>query len=163
MSLYLLDTNVFIEAKKRHYGFDIVSAFWEWLIQDNQAGKVASIEAVLLELKSKKDELSNWAQERGNGFFLRQDIATIRARTDVSNWAFTQDYTERARAKFLTVADHKLVAHALAQKSVVVTHEVRDDNARNRVKIPNACMAFGVEWMDPYEMLRREEAKFILA
>lgn len=29
---YLLDANVFIEAKNRYYGFDFCPAFWNWLI-----------------------------------------------------------------------------------------------------------------------------------
>ncbi len=31
--MYLLDANVFIDAKNRYYGFDIVPAFWDWLQQ----------------------------------------------------------------------------------------------------------------------------------
>jgi Domain of unknown function (DUF4411) len=27
---YLLDANVFIQAKNLHYGFDFCPAFWEW-------------------------------------------------------------------------------------------------------------------------------------
>ena len=30
---YLLDSNVFIQAKNLHYGFDFVPAFWDWLLQ----------------------------------------------------------------------------------------------------------------------------------
>jgi hypothetical protein len=29
---YLLDANVFIQAKNLHYGFDFCPAFWAWLI-----------------------------------------------------------------------------------------------------------------------------------
>ena len=29
---YLLDANVFIQAKNLHYGLDFCPAFWEWLI-----------------------------------------------------------------------------------------------------------------------------------
>ena len=29
---YLLDANVFIQAKNLHYGLDFCSAFWDWLI-----------------------------------------------------------------------------------------------------------------------------------
>jgi len=43
---YLLDANVFIQAKNLHYGFDFCPAFWEWLIERNHAGEVASIEKV---------------------------------------------------------------------------------------------------------------------
>mgnify|MGYP006298525777 CR=1 FL=1 len=29
---YLLDANVFIEAKNRYYGMDFCPAFWDWLL-----------------------------------------------------------------------------------------------------------------------------------
>jgi hypothetical protein len=28
---YLLDSNVFIQAKNLHYGFDFCPAFWDWI------------------------------------------------------------------------------------------------------------------------------------
>ena len=34
---YLLDANVFIQAKNLHYGMDFCPAFWDWLIQQNSA------------------------------------------------------------------------------------------------------------------------------
>ncbi len=37
---YLLDANVFIEAKNRHYGFDFCPAFWDWLKKGHTVGKV---------------------------------------------------------------------------------------------------------------------------
>lgn len=41
---YLLDANVFIEARRRHYGMDFCPAFWDWLFQANVSGRVFSIE-----------------------------------------------------------------------------------------------------------------------
>ncbi len=35
---YLLDANVFIQAKNLHYGFDFCPAFWDWLVVSNAAG-----------------------------------------------------------------------------------------------------------------------------
>lgn len=35
---YLLDSGVFIQAKRRHYGFDFCPAFWDWLIHCNDTG-----------------------------------------------------------------------------------------------------------------------------
>ena len=32
---YLLDANVFIQAKNLYYGFDFCPAFWDWLIASN--------------------------------------------------------------------------------------------------------------------------------
>ena len=41
---YLLDTNVFIQAKNLHYGFGFCPAFWDWLIANNATQHVFSIE-----------------------------------------------------------------------------------------------------------------------
>ena len=41
---YPLNTNVFIEAKNRRYGFDICPAFWDWIDHVHQAGMVFSID-----------------------------------------------------------------------------------------------------------------------
>ena len=43
---YLLDANVFIQAKRLHYGFDFCPAFWDWVDRENGAGTVKSIEKV---------------------------------------------------------------------------------------------------------------------
>jgi len=32
---YLLDANIFIQAKNLHYSFDFCPAFWEWLDRAN--------------------------------------------------------------------------------------------------------------------------------
>jgi hypothetical protein len=40
VSTYLLDANVFIQAKNLHYGFDFCPAFWQWLIERHAAGIV---------------------------------------------------------------------------------------------------------------------------
>jgi hypothetical protein len=56
--LYLLDTNVFIQAKNLHYGFDFCPAFWEWLIEQHERGRVHSVEKVGDELAAGADELA---------------------------------------------------------------------------------------------------------
>jgi hypothetical protein len=43
---YLLDADVFIQAKNLHYGFSFCPAFWDWITRENGAGKVFSIEKV---------------------------------------------------------------------------------------------------------------------
>ena len=58
-------------------------------------------------------------------------------------------------------ADYYLVAQALAGQHTVVTHEIPSASVR-RIKVPDACLNFGIKFMTPYEMLRRERARFIL-
>lgn len=161
MTQYLLDSNVFIQAKNLHYGFDFCPAFWEWLVTKNLDGKVASIEKVADELHKGEDDLTEWAKTCGDKFFLRADDAVVPALGTVSSWASSQNYTPSAIATFLQVADYWLVAHALAHEFTIVTHEVPADTI-NKIKIPNVCIGLELHCVSPYEMLRREHAKFVL-
>jgi len=158
---YLLDANVFIQAKNLHYGFDFCPAFWEWLIDRNAAGLVFSIEKVGDEIAAGGDDLSAWAAARGAGFFLPPDDAMLAALGDVSEWAKRAGYESAAINTFFQVADYYLVAHALAHRHTIVTNEVAADT-RRKVKIPNACIGLGIKCMTPYEMLRLEKARFVL-
>ena len=158
---YLLDANVFIAAKNLHYGLDFCPAFWEWLIAGNRAGAVFSIEKVGDEVQAVADELSEWAEARGDGFFLRPDASTFPALAAVSAWASGQKYQPAAVSTFLQVADYYLVAHAQAGNHTVVTHEVPSASTR-KIKIPDACIGLGIKFVTPFDMLRRERATFVL-
>ncbi len=103
--------------------------------------------------------MAEWAAAQGDGFFLPPDDAVLPALPAVSNWASGHGYQPAAVATFLQVADYWLVAHALAHKCIVVTHEIPADTT-SKIKIPNACI--GLRCMSPYEMLRREHARFVL-
>ncbi len=161
MTAYILDSNVFIQAKNLHYGFDFCPAFWDWLVERNGAGEVASIEKVADELQAGDDELAEWAAARGGEFFLPPGDSVLPALRTVSDWASGHRYQPAAVTTFLQVADYWLVAHALAHECIVVTHEVPADTT-SKIKIPNACIGLGLRCMTPYEMLRRERARFVL-
>jgi hypothetical protein len=158
---YLLDANVFIQAKNLHYGFDFCPAFWDWIDEQNAAKQVFSIERVGDELAAGDDELADWAKSRGEALFLTPDADMLTSLPKVSTWASAQDYSPAAVNTFLQVADYYLTARALAHDDVVVTHEVAAQTV-NKVKIPNACIGLGIKCMTPYEMLRAERARFVL-
>ena len=119
---YLLDANIFIQAKNLHYGLDFCPAFWDWLIAANRVGIVFSIEKVGDEIDAGVDELAVWAAQRGPTFFLKPDAKLLPALGTVSNWASSQNYEPAAVSMFLQVADYYLIAHALAHGHTVVTH-----------------------------------------
>ncbi len=127
---YLLDANVFMQAKNLHYGFDFCPAFWDWLIDNNSKNKVYSISKVADEIEAGQDDLSDWAKERGSEFFLEPDEGIFPAFGKVSEWANSGFYEQSAISTFFQVADYHLVAFALANGHTVVTHEV----AANTVK-----------------------------
>lgn len=131
------------------------------MIARNTAGELASIEKVGDELQGHADELSTWADARGAGFFLSPDDPVLPALAQVSTWANGQGYEAAAISTFLQVADYWLIAHALAHDFTIVTHEIPSTSTR-KIKIPNACIGLGLHCVNPYEMLRRERARFVL-
>jgi hypothetical protein len=160
--LYLLDTNVFIQAKNLHYGLDFCPAFWDWLVQQNGRSRVHSIQKVGDELAAGADELTGWAEERGEGFFLAPDESILKAVSAVSSWVNSQmQFRPAAVNLFFQGADYYLIAHALAHNCTVVTHEKASD-AQRTVPIPNVCIGVKLKCMTPYEMLRFEQARFVL-
>ncbi|MCY4077636.1 MAG: DUF4411 family protein [Acidobacteria bacterium] len=158
---YLLDADVFIRAKNLHYGFDFCPAFWEWLVAQNRAGNVYSVEKVADEVQAVADDLSAWAATLDDDFFLRPEATVFPALASVSAWAQGQNYTQSAVSAFLQVADYYLVAQAAASGHTVVTHEVPSASTR-RIKIPDACIGLGIKCVTPYQMLRTERARFVL-
>jgi hypothetical protein len=159
---YLLDANVFIEAKNRYYGFDFCPAFWEWLVAENVAKRVFSVAAIGDELNAGNDDLDAWATARGDAFFLPPDASMLGALPRISTWVTgSQRYEPAAHTTFFESGDYYLIAHAVAHGHVVVTHEL-PSNSRKRVKIPEVCIGLGIKFMTPFAMLRAERARFVL-
>jgi hypothetical protein len=159
---YLLDANVFIQAKNLHYGFDFCPAFWDWIDAAHARGAVFSIGKVCEELVSGADELATWAQQRTGAFFLEPDATTLPSLQAVSVWANASGYEPAAVMTFLQNADYYLVAQARAHGHALVTHEVVA-NSTKKIKIPNACLSLNVKYLTPFEMLRAERARFVMA
>lgn len=158
---YLLDSNVFIEAKQRYYEFSLCPGFWDWLAEANAAGRVYSIEKIGAELATGNDGLSEWAAERGEGLFLPPDEGVLRSLVATVEWARRGAFRPAAIAAFADDADAYLVACAHAHGHTVVTHERPSDGVK-QVKIPNVCVGMNVRYLNTFEMLRREGARFVL-
>jgi hypothetical protein len=158
---YLLDANVFIEAKDRYYQFKFCPGFWEWVQERYAAGRVFSIDRVGDELAQRDDELATWASGFDESFFLPPDEKVLPALATVAAWVRAQRYDDAAIRTFLEKADYYLVAHALAHGYTVVTEEKPADSPK-KVKIPNACIGVGVRSINTFELLNRERARLVL-
>ena len=160
---YLLDANVFIQAKNSYYSMDFCPAFWEWLDHEKAAGRIVSISEVATELKGQEDELSDWIKARNDSaFFLPiDDPQTQQAYTRIANYV-VQNYEETAFNLFLNVADPWLVAKAMTTGATLVTHEKLVGPGSKKLKIPNICKQFGVQYINTFTLLRELEARFIL-
>lgn len=159
--MYLLDSDVFIQAKNLHYGFDFCPAFWDWLDANRKAGLVASIEQVRDELLAGEDDLAEWARRQDQSFYRQLDDTVVPSLRAVSQWANAAGREPAAVNIFLQAADYYLIAHAHVAGDIVVTHE-KPSPSLKKIKIPDACIGLGVKYVTPFQMLRAERAKFVI-
>jgi hypothetical protein len=161
---YLLDANTFIEAKNRYYNMTVCPAYWLWILQRFAAQDVASIAMVGDELKKGDDELAAWARDNADLFITIHDEDTQICFATVANLVMQKggEMKPGAVEEFLSGADPWLIAKAMATGAAVVTHESYNPEKKKKFLIPNVCEAFGVAWMNTFDMLYKLEARFVL-
>ena len=161
MTSYLLDANVLIEAKNRYFRFEFCPAFWDWLTLEIQRNKIATVVGVADELLRQEDELAEWVSQQIPDFLIILNSSAQLVRRKITDWAGTQNYFDSAIQEFTECADSELIAQAIEGKCTIVTHE-KIEKTRKKVKIPNVCSHFGVSYIDTFELLTKESAKFVL-
>lgn len=163
--LYILDANVFIEARRRYYAFDICPGFWDSLLANNDQGNVLSIDRIERELRDYGDEVSDWIENVVSpSFFVSSGEAdTIASYNQIIDWVNEQpQYYQAAKDDFARDPDSWLIAYTHAKDCVLVTLETtRRPEARATIPIPNVCHAFGIECVDTFQMLRALGVSFI--
>lgn len=148
--IYLLDTNIFVETKKRFAPINIGLSFWKKIKELADAGFIASIDKVKEEINVKGDDLSIWiTKELPRGFFRNSSIVDVAFRyADLMNWADNGTYTQAAKDEFArgTIADSFLIAFAATDPAniTIVTDENSEPLRRNKVKIPDAAKTLNV-------------------
>lgn len=154
--VFLLDANVFMQAARQYYAFDLVPAFWQALLTHAAGGRVRSIDRVKGEVDKGNDDLKQWATDKFHSWFESTGtVAVLGVYPQIIAWAQGQaQFTEAAKAEFASVADGWLVAYAKTNGCIVVTLEKFDPLIKRKIPIPNVCRAFSVPNMDTFEMLR---------
>jgi hypothetical protein len=159
--LYLLDTNVFIEAATRYYPMDRVPGFWAWLEEEAAEGRLRSISMVQEEVEF-PDEVVEWMADReAEAFFL--DISQLKVQEvfrDLAGWVLEQNFGPQHIPKFLDGADLWLIAAAVVNNATVVTQERLLDPSSRQIRIPNVCKAHGVECVDTFGLIEVLDASF---
>jgi len=139
-------------------------AYWDWLDRQFQTGQVMSIDNVYVELVDSKDELCDWVKNHKAHFIPVSDDATQEKFAEIANFVVNLENKSQVDiANFLSKADPWIIAKAVTSGGVVVTHEALVPENSKKVKIPNICREFGVEYISTYQLLSILEAKFILA
>lgn len=161
----ILDTNVFIESKNRYYAFDICPGFWDFIIDDFSKGSAVSINHVRDELLRGNDELTNWIKNCVSKTYFHDCLSDT---TVVGKQLMVANYVQSAYSKpnvindFLnpSVADSWIVAYAMTNGGTVVTHEKTRSKSK-KVSLVDVCSNFQVQYMNVFDFLRHEKAKFI--
>lgn len=161
-SAYVLDANVFIEAARRYYAFDLAPKFWESLVHHAANGQIKSIDRVKQELERGKDNLATWVKEHfGHAFASTDETDILQSFREIMTWVNGQSqFSDAAKADFAKGADGWLVAYAKVKGCMVVTHELPAPDAKRKVPIPNVCQTFDVQFIDTFEMLRTLGVRF---
>ena len=161
--IYLIDSNIFIEAKNRYYGFDFCPAFWDFLDGEISKTTILTIKEVYNELSNGDDDLAQWIKDRKDSAFFTpvDDEETQKEFMKIAQYV-QSNFSQEESNKFLSVADPWLIAKAKVLGANIVTHEVLAPTNTKKVKIPNICAHFGVNYSDPFNMIRDLGGKFII-
>ncbi len=152
---YWLDSNVFIEAKRRYYRFKVVPAFWNWVDEAAENGSIVTSTEVFDELKGQGDDLANWVADRKeSSLFVPPSDEAQRVYSEISEFV-VGNYEAAFATEFLDKADPWLIAQAKAADAddVVVTQEVWAPADAKKVKIPNICGQFGGPYRNTFEAM----------
>ena len=160
--MYLLDANTYIEAKNRYYQMNFCPAYWDWLDHKFDVGALASVSTVYDEIAAKGDDLSAWVLPRRHHFLdVTSDAIQTRMAEIANHVVGLPNKSQGNVANFLGGADPWLVAKASLDNEIVVTQEVPVDAISKKVKIPNICQHFNVDFINTFQLLEQLDAQFV--
>ena len=159
--MFLIDTNILITAYKKYYPFDFCAGFWDFVLEQCDRENIGFIKSVIDEIKDGSDALSEWIGDNIQRLnVIDNTISEIQIRyariADALEYKkISKNYSNTEIKRFLDKADPWLIATALHYGYKVVTNENIVEESSSKVKIPNVCRYFGVDYkIEPFLMLR---------
>ena len=158
---YCLDANVYIEAHRRYYAFDIAPGFWDAFSDWAAQGIILSPLPIYDEIAHTKDQLAEWAKAHKESLFVDPDESTVTAYSEIADLA-VRHYEPQHVQVFLKGADPWVIAYAKAHDFVVVTMESlkaeqpskKSSLIAGEIKIPNICQRIEVKFINTFDLLR---------
>ncbi len=166
MPLYVLDTNIFIQAHRAFYPLDIAKSFWNTITELAADEKIISIDKVKAEIDKNDDELTEWIDTNlPEKFFKPTDTEKVLTEYALmAPWAESKSdhYQRGAIDEFLDFenADAWLVSYCKSTGDTLVTQESSKPGQKNRIPIPQACQQFDVRYCNMIEMFRSLRVQF---
>jgi hypothetical protein len=155
--LYLLDSNVLIDANRDYYPIDRVPEFWSWLEDLGTRGIVKVPFEILDEFRTGNDALGTWARDS-----QVEDVLLLDEEADTS---LVQRATGEGYGRGLTDVqlerigrDPFLLAYCLvnpADRCVVTTEFSKPTATGHNRRLPDVCGSFGVSCLHTYQLTRQ--------
>ena len=153
--LYLLDTNVLIDANRDYYPLKRLPEFWEWLHDCAVNGQAkVPLEIYYEVLGGNKDELTNWLRERKEAIVFNEEVDS--GFVGEVSACYAPDLSDIEIEKI--GQDAFLIAYALRdpKERVVVTTEVsKPSRKRANRHVPDVCQDLTVPCCDTFELVQK--------
>ena len=134
---------------------DKCPAYWDVLDNLAQRGVIFSPLEVKHEIDKKDDDLADWIRSRSYLFRNVTDDVQKNMRIIMARYPRLVD-----SRKSRSLADPWVIAHAMAENSVVVTRETPAGISAKTVKIPDVYVALRIQWMNDLQFLDEVGVKF---
>lgn len=159
--LYLLDTNVLVDANRDYYPLERVPEFWAWMAEMGERGRVKIPLEMYEEIREGQDSLTDWAkQDKIKQALLLDEEAEVPSVSTVINTGYASDLTDVEVIKL--GHDPFLVAYALkaVTERVVVTMEVsKPSRQRANRHLPDVCRQFQIRSCNTFQFIRELDFK----
>ena len=146
--MFIIDSNILIEAKRVHFPLAPKHPFWDWLVELGERGEIKIPEAVYKELEVGKDELSEWLENHKSLFFIPERDAYSELPPVLESYIALYDSEIDETELEVLKADPWVIAHAKALGGRVLSNERPKGKALKsikEVKIPSVCKNFDIE------------------
>lgn len=155
MRIYCLDSNALIEPWNKYYTVERCPEYWDIIDQLAQQGTVFCALEVKHEIEKSDDGLKKWIHDKP--YLFREETPEVNANIRLVLAKFPELIDS---SKNRSMADPWVIAHAMSDKAIVVTKELPNGSASKKIKIPDVCNAFGVEWMNDFDFVDEIGIKF---
>lgn len=152
--LYLLDSNVLIDANRDYYSLERVPEFWDWLLYIASLTRVRVPTEIYEELKEGNDDLKDWVVDYQDDIVLVETVSE-EAVSYVLGEGYAYDLNDEEIEKI--GMDPFLIAYAMEDienRCVVTTEASKPKKKRANRHMPDVCGDLNVKCCDTFGFLR---------
>lgn len=152
--LYLLDSNVLIDANRDYYPLERVPEYWDWLLYIASSMRAKIPTEIYEELKEGNDALKDWVVD------YQEDIVLVETVSEESvSYVLDEGYANDLNDEEIEKIgmDPFLIAYAMEDienRCVVTTEASKPKKKRANRHMPDVCGYLNVKSCDTFGFLR---------